>query len=45
LGKQIALGFVKRGFQEPGTRLEARPADSAGGTEAITVQIAMLPFV
>ncbi|MGH8092839.1 MAG: YgfZ/GcvT domain-containing protein [Chthoniobacterales bacterium] len=39
LGKQIALGFVKRGFNEVGTRLIARCAD-----EATTVEVVELPF-
>ncbi len=42
LGKEIALGFVKRGFNEPGTRLLARTAtDSKGGSE---VEVYALPF-
>lgn len=40
LGKEIALGFVKRGFNTVGTRLVAR--DSAGGTSAVAV--VGLPF-
>lgn len=36
LGKQIGLGYVKRGFNTPGTQL------SAGGTP---VEVAVLPFL
>jgi aminomethyltransferase len=36
LGTEVALGYVKRGFSEPGTRL------LAGGN---SVQVAALPFV
>ncbi|MCA1660162.1 MAG: hypothetical protein LC642_06465 [Verrucomicrobiaceae bacterium] len=36
LGKRIALGFVKRGFQEPGTELHAEGS--------IAVRVAPLPF-
>ncbi len=43
LGKTIALGFVKRGFQEPGTRFEARLADGAEVAPAM-VEITALPF-
>lgn len=42
LGKAIALGFVKRGFQAPGTRFEAR-AQTAAAAPAI-VEIVPLPF-
>jgi folate-binding protein YgfZ len=37
LGRQIALGFVKRGFQEIGTRFDAE--------NGVTVEIVALPFV
>ena len=42
LGRQIALGFVKRGFQETGSHLNARVVGGAGG---VMVEIAALPFV
>ena len=44
LGRSVALGFVKRGFQDAGTKLEARAGDgtpSQGGT----VAVATLPFI
>ena len=43
LAKQIALGFVKRGFQDPGTRLEARSAESSLASPVL-VEITPLPF-
>jgi folate-binding protein YgfZ len=42
LGKQIALGYVKRGFNNPGTKLNAVSLDSAG---AIPVEVVSLPFL
>ena len=42
LGKEIALGYVKRGFNEPGTRLSARMANESAA--AIVVQVVELPF-
>jgi tRNA-modifying protein YgfZ len=39
LGKEIALGYVKRGFNNPGTSLEARSRDVA-----IPVEVVSLPF-
>jgi len=42
LGKEIALGFVKRGSNEAGTRLSARTADVAAN--AVTVEVVALPF-
>ena len=45
LGKFIALGFVKRGFNQVGTLLSARPAKSTKDVEGIRVEITALPFV
>jgi len=42
LGKEIALGYVKRGFNNPGMNLEALSIDSAG---TIPVQVVLLPFL
>lgn len=44
LEKEIALGFVKRGFNSPGTRLQARPAKIAAPAASIPVVIVPLPF-
>ena len=41
LGKEIALGYVKRGFNDPATNLEALSLDPAG---AIPVEVVSLPF-
>ena len=42
LGKQIALGYVKRGFNNPGTKLEALWPNPAG---AISVEVVTIPFL
>ncbi|PYL10177.1 MAG: hypothetical protein DME33_01870 [Verrucomicrobia bacterium] len=42
LGKEIALGYVKRGFNGIGTRLDAHAANIPS---AIPVEVAPLPFV
>jgi folate-binding protein YgfZ len=42
LGKEIALGYVKRGFNNLGTKLEAFSSDLAG---AIPVQVVSIPFL
>jgi folate-binding protein YgfZ len=45
LGKQIALGYVKRGSNASGTRLQAiQPEQSAAGAR-IPVEVVPLPFV
>ena len=43
--KQIGLGFVKRGFNEPGTDLRAVPAANSTDPNATRVEIVHLPFV
>ena len=40
LGKEIALGYVKRGFNDPGTNLNALSPDGA-----IPVEVVSLPFL
>jgi folate-binding protein YgfZ len=42
LGKEIALGYVKRGFNNPATKLDALSPDAA---EAIPVEVVSLPFL
>lgn len=44
IGRQIALGFVKRGFNEVGRRLFARVADSTVADEVVPLEIVHLPF-
>ena len=41
IDKEIALGYVKRGFNNPATKLDALAPDAA---EAIPVEVASLPF-
>jgi tRNA-modifying protein YgfZ len=43
--KEIALGYVKRGFNNPGVRLDALAPDSSGAVAAIPVQVMSLPFI
>jgi glycine cleavage system aminomethyltransferase T len=45
LQKEIALGFVKRGANSIGTRLEARDSPKSGAEGAIFAAIAPLPFI
>ena len=45
LEKQIALGFVKRGFNSIGTRLQAIQPEQSGTTAGIPVEVAGLPFI
>ncbi len=47
LGKEIALGYVKRGFNSAGTKLDVVTAgDSASkGSQLIRVEVVPLPFV
>jgi tRNA-modifying protein YgfZ len=42
LGKQIALSYVKRGFNNPGTKLEVLSSNPAG---AIPVEVVLIPFL
>jgi folate-binding protein YgfZ len=42
IGREIALGYVKRGFNNPGTKLEAHSSNPAG---AIPVEVVSIPFL
>lgn len=44
LEKEIALGYVKRGFNSSGTRLQAVPPETAGQT-GIPVEVVPIPFI
>jgi folate-binding protein YgfZ len=44
IGKEIALGFVKRGFNNPGVKLDALAAENSGAVTAIPVEVVSLPF-
>jgi folate-binding protein YgfZ len=43
--KEIALGFVKRGFNNPGVNLDALAPENSSAVLAIPVQVVSLPFV
>lgn len=44
--KEIALGYVKRGFNNPGVKLDALAPDNSGAAAAaIPVQVVLLPFL
>ena len=43
IGKEIALGYVKRGFNSPGTRLDAFSAENSA--RPISVEVVPLPFL
>jgi folate-binding protein YgfZ len=45
IGKEIALGYVKRGFNNPGVKLDALAPDNSGAAAAIPVQVGLLPFL
>lgn len=42
--KEIALGYVKRGFNDSGVKLDALATDNSGAVAAIPVQVILLPF-
>ena len=45
LDRQIALGFVKRGFNSPGSILQVIPSENEPGTEMTSLEVVSLPFV
>ena len=46
LGKEIALGYVKRGFNSVGTKLGALvPGEARNAVKAISVEVVSLPFL
>ena len=48
LGKEIALGYVKRGFNSVGTRLQALPLENPGASPqsgSAPIQVVEVPFV
>jgi glycine cleavage system aminomethyltransferase T len=44
IGKEIALGYVKRGFNNPGVKLDALAPDNCAAAP-IPVQVVSLPFL
>ena len=45
IGKEIALGYVKRGFNNPGGKLDALAPENSGAVGAIPVEVVPLPFL
>ena len=45
LEKEIALGYVKRGFNSVGSRLLALPSENSASSGSVPVQIVEVPFV
>jgi tRNA-modifying protein YgfZ len=45
LGKEIALGYVKRGFDAVGSRFQALPPENFGGDIDVPVELVAVPFV
>jgi tRNA-modifying protein YgfZ len=45
IGREIALGYVKRGFNNSGIRLDAVAPDNSGAVAPIPVQVVLLPFL
>lgn len=45
LGKEIALGYVKRGFNSAGSRLQALAPENSGGGINVPVELVTVPFV
>ena len=45
LGKEIALGYVKRGFNAVGSRFQALPPENSGDDPNVPVELVAVPFV
>jgi folate-binding protein YgfZ len=45
IGREIALGFVKRGFNNSGTNLDALASERSDAGTAIRLEVVPLPFV
>ena len=45
IGKEIALGYVKRGFNSPSGKLDALAPENSGAVAAIPVEVIPLPFL
>ena len=45
LGKEIALGYVKRGFGGVGSCFQALPPENFGGDIDVPVELVALPFI
>jgi folate-binding protein YgfZ len=45
LGKEIALGYVKRGFTSAGSRFQARSPEDSVGDISVPVELVAVPFI
>ena len=45
IGKEIALGYVKRGFNDPGTKVNAIVRENSGAASTIPIEVVPLPFL
>jgi len=45
LGKEIALGYVKRGFNSAGSRFQARSPEDSAGDISVPVELVAVPFI
>jgi len=45
IGKEIALGYVKRGFNKPGTKVNAIAPENSGVASVIPIEVVPLPFL
>jgi hypothetical protein len=45
LEKEIALGYVKRGFNSVGSRLQALPPETSGDDIGVPVELVAIPFL
>jgi folate-binding protein YgfZ len=45
LEKEIALGYVKRGFNAAGSRLHALPPENSSGAISVPVELTAVPFL
>jgi glycine cleavage system aminomethyltransferase T len=45
IGKEIGLGYVKRGFQAVGSHLIALPTEEASNDSTRQVEIVAIPFI
>ena len=44
-GKEIALGYLKRGFNKPGIKVNAIAPENSGAASVIPIEVVPLPFL
>ena len=44
-GKEIALGYLKRGFNKPGIKVNAIAPENSGAASVIPIEVVLLPFL